>query len=646
MSAYADHPFKDIYRLPKPWKDTSAIESQARNVFLVGLVVTICLVFQHLAHTLRDAGVPWVGKPDLLQRWYSPVDLIQWWPHLAHLWSFPQGKVIIIGHGVIVLLAAIGLAVLGSTLRKIGISRLPGPPDTHGSARVATPAEIERAGFFSNQGHSLGYAFDSRGRKRYVRTKLEGHTLVVAPTGSGKTTAYVYQLLTCSAKGSVFVYDIKGENYDNTSGFRSSAEGMNSKCLRLSLSDDTAGNAHFNPLDLIRVGTPYEYADAQDEVEVLIDPEGKGNDANTMSEGHFQTFANSLLIAGILFVKHCYPPERQNLAEVLALFSDTSAENTLEILSKMRDVDHDKTGQYGWLDDNGRPTRKNKYIVAPATDIILMTEEARSSMLATCKRYLKPYRNPIVAAATSYSDFDIIDLVDPTKNISLYLVVAPSSKDSLKPVSRLIINMILKKLTERRPAELPEDKRLQVVLDEFDTLGKLPAFVDGVQFFRGYGMDCHIIIQGYNQLFGRYGQHEMITGACTNVLVFTPNDDDTNERVSKRMGEFTIREKQPSAGEKQKDTYRDYGRRLLYPDEVGRIPIDRALAFVAKNRPMYLWKQYAHNDEEISYRTTRPTPIHIPDNVRSRLNDEGAPDPAADFALDKEDMDVIYGRAA
>jgi hypothetical protein len=112
------------------------------------------------------------------------------------------------------------------------------------------------------------------------------------------------------------------------------------------------------------------------------------------------------------------------------------------------------------------------------------------------------------------------------------------------------------------------------------------------------------------------------------------------------MGEFTIREKQPSAGEKQKDTYRDYGRRLLYPDEVGRIPIDRALAFVAKNRPMYLWKQYAHDDEEISYRTTRPTPIHIPDNVRSRLNDEGAPDPAADFALDKEDMDVIYGRAA
>lgn len=632
MSSFADHAFKDIYDLPKPWIDTEAIDKRAGDIRLLGLVATLLLVLQHFAADLRAGEFGWVGKPDAW-RFYSPLMLWTWHAHFAALWHSRAGQALVIDNGALLGVGILLSFVMAKVLHKIGLSRATGVPHTYGSARVQTTREIERAEFFRKKGPAIGYTIDSRGRLRYVFTDAEGHILVVAPTGAGKTTAYVYHLLT-TRKGSVFVFDIKGENYDHTAGYRASAEGMNSTCLRLSLSDSTPGNAHFNPLDVINIGTPSEYKDVEDVVEVLIDPEGKGGDSNTMSEGHFQTFASSLLIAGILYVKYKYPPEKQNLAQVLALFSDPQADNTLDILKRMRDEEHDPQGRYGWTDDYGRPTRKNKFIVGPAVDIILMSEEARSSMIATAKRYLKPYRNPMVAEATAFSDFDPLDLVNPRKNISLYLVVAPSSKDSLKPVTRLIINMIVKKLTARLPGAVDPERRLHLVLDEFDTLGRLPVFVDGVQFLRGYGVDCSIIVQGYNQLYGRYGQHEMITSACNTSVVFTPTDDETKERISKRLGAFTHREKVPAQGEKQKDSYRDFARQLLFPDEVGRIPMNRALAFVKGHRPMYLFKRYAHDDAELTYRTSVPPPVKVSDEVRALLEDENAPDAAAEYRVD------------
>lgn len=633
MAVWADHAFKDIYNLPKPWKDLGGAKTGRRNTVIFGVIFVLLAAFHRFGLTLAALHLPWVGKPDL-GPFYSPALLIKWWPYLQALHTAsPRGvNAMLLWFGIV---SALGIALvmaIAHGLYKLAALRAQPNPDTYGSARVATFQDVRRAGFFEKRGPFLGYIKDKAGREYYVRADLEGHTLVVAPTGSGKTTTYVYQLAT-TWKGSIFVYDLKGENWTNTAGFRASAEGMRSRVLRLSLSDAHAGNAHFNPMDIIRIGTPMEYLDTQDLVEVITDPEGKGNDGNTMSEGHFLTFAASLLIASTLYVKYKYPKEKQNLANVLELLSDPSADSTLDILKRMRDEDHDPDGRYGWVDELGRPTRKNKYIVGPAVDIILMSEESRSSMISTCKRYLKPYRNPVVAAATAYSDFDILDLVNPNKNISLYLVVAPSSKDSLKPVTRLIINMIMKKLTERKPAHIDPERRLHLVLDEFDSLGKLPVFVDGIQFLRGYGMDCSIIIQGQNQLISRYGAQEMITAACKNVVIFTPNDDDTCKKVSERLGSFTIREKVPSSGRDQKESYRDFGRKLLEPNEVAQIAEDRALIFVRHHLPMYLHKRYAFHDAEFSYRISVPPPFDLPEHDLEQLGSETAADRAAAYAV-------------
>lgn len=625
------HHVDDIYTLEKPWRDKTAATRLYYVTAVLALAASLFAVLQHAAADLRALAFPHLGKP-FYAGFYSPLNIIQWVPDLFRYSQAPAVRHFFLVNGVLVLLAMVVSLVSARVMRKVAMRFAKGAPDTHGSARFLTTAEIAKAGFFGHKGPYLGYV-KTRDGDRYIRADLEGHTLVVGPPGVGKTTGYLY-LNILSAKGSIFVFDLKGECWTNTAGFRASPQGMNSKCLRLSLSDSTPGNAHLNPMDTIRVGTPMEYQDTLDLVEVIIDPLGKGSRNETMTEGHFQTLASSLLIAAMLYVKYKFRKEKQNLYQVLALFSDPKASDTLQILERMRDDDHDPLGVRGWVDDNGQPTKKNKYIVAPAVDTILMSEEARSSMIATCKRYLKPYRNPLVAEATSKSDFEILDLLDPSKNVSLYLVVAASSKDSLKPVTRLIINMILKKLTERLPKPVDPELRTHVFIDEMPALGELPVLVEGAQYLRGYNVDCSYCVQGYNQIYQLMGQYETLTTACRNVLVFTPGDDDTWRRISERLGDFTIREKLPAQANEKKSSYRDVSRRLLFSNEVSLIPAERAIAFVRGHRPIYLWKSLAHNDTEFKYRMSIPPPFDAAENVKAPLTDDHAADEARAFRVD------------
>jgi len=659
--------FDDIYQLENEYVDLSRVKAVSKALSWAVFIFVLWLASDQLLRALAAAQQAWVGQPDLVLT-YSPLRLLDVAGNVISVFAkYPQAAMPIeVRVGVVICIAlSIGLYARHLVLQALR-NTAEATPDTRGSARVLTGdefEEIKKLGLTIARGPYLCYVEIKRTRPWwqriglcetcYLRGDTEGHVLVVAPTGSGKTTCYCYQLLT-THKGSVFVFDIKGESYDNTAGYRASAEGMNSTCIRLSLSDDTPGNGHFNPLDLIRVGTAMEYQDTLELVEVINDPEGKGSESNTMSEGHFQTFAASLELATILYVLYTFPPEKRNLATVLDVLSDRGAESTEDILLKMRDSDH--ATEPILEDEHGNPTRQNPYIVSAATDILLMTEEARANMIATCKRYLKPYRNPLVAKATAYSDFDILDLVNQEKNLSLYLVVAPSSLTSLKPVVRLIVNVILRKLTERLP-DLGEIKnRLHVLLDEFASIGKLPVFENGLQFFRGYGITCSIIIQGFNQLFALYTENEMITSACKHMIIYTPNDPKSWEKISSWLGEFTYRERVPKSGKNQEDTYRDTSRRLLFPNEVRKMPRNRALVFNEGTTPIYGYKKAAHPrhkakcscgkcdaqqwctcgncDREFNYRVSFSAPVKVSDRVIQTLRNSKAPDSAADFAVD------------
>src|SRR3546814_8954008 len=86
---------------------------------------------------------------------------------------------------------------------------------TYGSARWATPREIDGAGLFHDAGVFLG-----RKRGRYLRHDGPEHVMAFAPTRSGKGVGLVIPTL-LSWTGSAVIHDIKGRSEEHTSELQS-----------------------------------------------------------------------------------------------------------------------------------------------------------------------------------------------------------------------------------------------------------------------------------------------------------------------------------------------------------------------------------------------------------------------------------------
>ena len=69
-------------------------------------------------------------------------------------------------------------------------------------------------------------------------------------------------------------------------------------------------------------------------------------------------------------------------------------------------------------------------------------------LLSTAMSFLGLYRDPTVAEVTSRCDWRIADLIASEHPVSLYLVVPPSDISRTKPLVRLILNQIGRRLTE------------------------------------------------------------------------------------------------------------------------------------------------------------------------------------------------------
>jgi type IV secretion system protein VirD4 len=85
--------------------------------------------------------------------------------------------------------------------------------------------------------------------------------------------------------------------------------------------------------------------------------------------------------------------------------------------------------------------------------------------------FLGLYRDPVVAEVTRRCDWRIADLVGGERPTTLYLVVPPSDISRTKPLIRLILNQIGRRLTEDLHAK-GQRHRLLLMLDEFPALGR------------------------------------------------------------------------------------------------------------------------------------------------------------------------------
>lgn len=121
----------------------------------------------------------------------------------------------------------------------------------------------------TGEGVFLGYLDDGT----YLRDNAKTHLLICAPTRSGKGVGHIVPTL-LTWKGSCVVTDIKGENWELTSGYRKSQ--LNNKTFMFK--PTSPDSCHYNPLAEIRIGTTKEMGDLQLITKILVDPTGKGSE--------------------------------------------------------------------------------------------------------------------------------------------------------------------------------------------------------------------------------------------------------------------------------------------------------------------------------------------------------------------------------
>ncbi len=80
-------------------------------------------------------------------------------------------------------------------------------------------------------------------------------------------------------------------------------------------------------------------------------------------------------------------------------------------------------------------------------------EEEAGSVLSTAKSYLALYRDPVVARNVSRSDFRIKQLMHEDDPVSLYIVTQPNDKARLRPLVRVMVNMIVRLLADKMDFE-------------------------------------------------------------------------------------------------------------------------------------------------------------------------------------------------
>ncbi|RVD40095.1 conjugal transfer protein TraG [Mesorhizobium sp. M4A.F.Ca.ET.020.02.1.1] len=560
---------------------TKILWGQILTVVLI-VLLTIWTATQWTAWRLgyqAQLGPPWFDLAGLPI--YYPPSLFWWW-YFYDAYApnvFVEGGLIAVSGGFLSIIVAIGMSVWRAREVKNVF--------TYGSARWAGRREVEAAGLLGADGVVLG-----RYDLHYLRHDGPEHVLCFAPTRSGKGVGLVVPSL-FAWPGSAIVHDIKGENWQLTAGFRA----LHGRVL---LFDPTnSRSSAYNPLLEVRRGE-WEVRDVQNIADILVDPEGSLEKRN-----HWEKTSHALLVGAILHV--LYAEKDKTLAGVAAFLSDPKRPIESTLAAMMRTAHLGEPGPH-------------PVIASAARELLNKSDNERSGVLSTAMSFLGLYRDPVVAEVTRRCDWRIADIVGGKQPATLYLVVPPSDINRTKPLIRLILNQIGRRLTEDLHTRTSRH-RLLLMLDEFPALGRLDFFESALAFMAGYGLKSFLIAQSLNQIEKAYGPNNSILDNCHVRVSFATNDERTAKRVSDALGTATeMRAMKNYAGHRLSPwlghlmvSRQETARQLLTPGEVMQLPPTDEIVMVAGVPPIRAQKARYYEDVRFKERVLPPPELVRPE---------------------------------
>ncbi|GJM01320.1 MAG: hypothetical protein DHS20C07_29990 [Methyloligella sp.] len=393
-----------------------------------------------------------------------------------------------------------GVAVVFSWLGKACIYIFGTAPKTLGSARFSNASELKQNGFSNGQGLIVG---EINGERLYAPT--DDHSLVTAPTGSGKTTCFLITNLLKLGETSAVVTDPNGECWAATKRTRGEYGRVHLWAPFSPLSDK------YNPLDYVRAGTPNE----RDDVELitsLIVP-----DSANSEDGFWNSQAREVLMGVILYVLYTRKEEKRTLAEVRHLLT-LSEEAFDEMLIGMIHYGH-------------------PIITRVAHMLKNQESKLRSNVMATVQSKTRIWDSPLLNAVTNKSDFRFKDLRNFTETV--YLVVPPEHLATYYPALAMMTGVALAEINR---AQSRHPKRVTFMLDEFSNLGRLKPFETAISIARKAGIQLCLFVQDMAQAKRVYGNGwESFEANCNTKIVFGINQIEEAKKLSDTLGVKTVK---------------------------------------------------------------------------------------------------------
>lgn len=502
---------------------------------------------------------------------------------------------------------------------------------SHGTADWASQSDIRKVKLDTGIGVVLGV---NPYTKKLLRHNGPEHILLMAPTRSGKGVDVI--IPTCLTwKHSIFVTDVKGENWAKTAGYRKNV--LKQTVFKFEPLNNDGSSVKWNPFTEIHYRTSDEVSDIQNFVTMIVDPDGKGQ------LDYWGTTGSALLLGVILHLLYMHHKEKRPLptmADIASFLSspERDIEEQIEImktyphitpeeffsdhnvfeeiygeyitnfesfnealgcdvhcLKELKEVLRQQTEPIDFDDKVDKPFHfllTHPKVGEAAAEVQNKAPNEKSGVLSTAKSFLNLYQNPVVAKNTSISEFQIEDLLNPEREVSFFLVIPVRDINTLRPLVRLLLNFILRSLVKKMnfdDSKKNKKQRLLLMLDEFPQFGRLNTMEQALAVMAGYGIKACVVTQDVNQLNKAYTKDNSIASNCHVRIFFTPNDDNTPSTISKILGKKTIFVNSNSSNGgflRGSTSTSEIGRDLMTPDEVSQMDEDKILVLVTGAKPI------------------------------------------------------------
>jgi type IV secretion system protein VirD4 len=468
---------------------------------------------------------------------YFPLCWVKWVFHL-HGWvthntppyTVPMMTSLVIGMAGVFFWSAFG----GNNFNRQAKKLEENSEDIYGSSRWADRPALDAMGVTGEpRGLILGAWRDSPDAPlEYLYDNSHQNVIMSAPTRTGKTqTLGILNALVWHS--SMLVVDVKEELFKAVAGHRQSQGHI---CLKFAPLDPEH-STRINPLAWIRFETVKEIADVQVFAEGFANPGNEGQDSTHWND------TSMGLVEGVTMHEYykCLALEGRmvTLDDISRSLSpyELSFEDYLKEMASFR---HDLGGKRKWKNADGTPTEIHPFVREKAMEALQRDVKEASSVLSTAKKRFRILADPLVKKATSGCDFEIEDLMDHEKPVSLFLVIPPNQKKRMSPLVRIILLMVLGRLTEEHK---PRRHELLMLLDEFPTLGYMEPMADAPSYVAGYGIRLFIIVQNFSQINDprRYGPDNELIPNMHIKISYTVSDLKTAKALSEEFGSQTVR---------------------------------------------------------------------------------------------------------